>query len=51
VIAVEHQPSDGKWTESEINTLKRMIPGATLPGIRSLVEYLGVPAVEQALVQ
>lgn len=49
--SINAMKADGKWTEGEINTLKRMIPGATLPGIRSLVEYLGVPAVEQALVK
>ncbi len=41
---------DGKpWTEADINSIKRLVPGATLPGIRSLVEYLGVPAAKQAL--
>lgn len=42
---------DGRmeWTEGEINTIKRLLPGATLPGIRSLVEYAGVPAVKSAL--
>jgi hypothetical protein len=37
------------FTEGDINSIKRLLPGATLPGIRSLVEYLGVPAVEQAV--
>lgn len=41
--------SGNGWTASEINTIKKMIPGSTLPGIRSLVEYLGVPAVESGL--
>lgn len=36
-------------TEGDIGAVKRMIPGATLPGIRSLVEYLGVPAVRGGL--
>lgn len=40
--------ADG-WTEGDINSIRRLIPGATLPGIRSLVEYLGVPAVQEAL--
>lgn len=40
---------DGKWTESEINTIKRLLPGASLPGVRSLVEYLGMPAVASAV--
>lgn len=37
------------FSESDINSIKRLLPGATLPGIRSLVEYLGMPAVEQAI--
>lgn len=37
------------FTEGDINSIKRLLPGATLPGIRSLVEYLGMPAVEQAV--
>lgn len=43
--------ADGQmtWTEGEINTIKRLLPGATLPGIRSLVEYVGVPNVKAAL--
>jgi hypothetical protein len=36
-------------TEGDIGAIKRMIPGATLPGIRSLVEYLGEPAVRGGL--
>lgn len=36
-------------TEGDISAIKRMIPGATLPGIRSLVEYLGVPAARAAV--
>lgn len=37
------------FSEGDINSIRRLIPGATLPGIRSLVEYMGLPAVEQAL--
>lgn len=40
--------ADG-WTEGDVNSVKRLVPGATLPGIRSLVEYLGVPAVKGGL--
>ncbi len=36
-------------SQADINSIKRLLPGATLPGIRSLVEYLGQPAVEQAM--
>lgn len=36
------------WSEGEINTIKRLVPFATLPGIRSLVEYLAMPAVKEA---
>lgn len=35
------KPDGSGWTESEINTVKRLMPGLTLPGIRSLVEYAG----------
>lgn len=41
VAAGNAMKPDGKWTQSEINSLKRLVPGTTLPGIRSLVEYLG----------
>jgi hypothetical protein len=37
------------WTEGEINSIRRLVPGASLPGIRSFVEYVGVPAAAQAL--
>lgn len=30
-----------EWTEGEVNNLKRLLPGATLPGIRSLLESVG----------
>lgn len=49
VAAGNAMKPDGKWTESEINTIKRLLPGASLPGVRSLVEYLGVPAVASAV--
>ncbi|MBN9306836.1 MAG: hypothetical protein BGO82_05965 [Devosia sp. 67-54] len=35
-------------SKGDITAFKRLIPGATLPGIRSLVEYLGAPAAEAA---
>ena len=37
------------FTEGDINSIKRLLTSATLPGIRSLVEYLGVPEVERAV--
>lgn len=37
------------WTEGDLNSIKKLVPGATLPGIRSLVEYLGMPAVRGGL--
>lgn len=37
------------WTEGDLNSVKKLVPGATLPGIRSLVEYLGVPAARGGL--
>lgn len=37
------------WTESEIRNAYRLAPGATLPGIRSFAEFLGVPAVQAAV--
>ena len=37
------------FTEGDINSIRRLVPGATLPGIRSLVEYTGMPAIEQAM--
>lgn len=37
------------FTQGDINSIKRLVPGATLPGIRSLVEYAGMPAIEQAM--
>lgn len=37
------------FTAGDISSIRRLVPGATLPGIRSLVEYLGMPAVEQAM--
>lgn len=40
--------ADG-WNEGDINSIKKLIPGATLPGIRSLVEYLGVPPIVEAM--
>lgn len=41
---------DGKpWSEGDLNSIKKLIPGATLPGIRSLVEYFGMPAVRGGL--
>lgn len=40
--------SDG-WTEGDIGSIKRLLPGATLPGIRSLVEYAGMPAIRGGL--
>jgi hypothetical protein len=40
---------EGGWSEGEIRNLYRLAPGATLPGIRSLVEYVGVPAAVDAL--
>jgi len=40
--------SGNGWTEGEINTIKRLVPFATLPGIRSLVEYLAMPAIKEA---
>lgn len=36
-------------SEGDINSIKRLLPGATLPVIRSFVEYFGQPAVEQAV--
>jgi hypothetical protein len=49
VAAGNAMKPDGQWSEGEINSIKRMLPGATLPGIRSLVEYVGMPAAVEAL--
>jgi len=41
---------EGKdFTEGDIRAIRRLLPGATLPGIRSLVEYIGIPATERAM--
>lgn len=40
--------SGDDFAQADIGSIKRLLPGTTLPGIRSLVEDLGVPAVEQA---
>lgn len=37
------------WSEGEIRNAYRLAPGATLPGIRSFSEFIGVPAVQAAV--
>lgn len=32
-------------SEGDVNSIRRLLPYATLPGIRSLIEWVGVPAV------
>lgn len=38
-------------TEGDINAARRLLPGSTLPIIRSLLEYLALPALKENLVQ
>lgn len=37
------------FTNGDLSSIRRLIPGATLPGIRSMVEYLGMPAIREAV--
>lgn len=32
-------------TEADVNSIRRLLPYSTLPGIRSLIEYAGMPSV------
>lgn len=38
-------------TKGDINAGRRLLPGSTLPIIRSLLEHIAIPAAEEALVQ
>lgn len=45
VAAIKDTTTGEGLTEGEINAIRRLAPFASLPGIRSFVEYVGVPAV------
>lgn len=47
--AVKDQATGEGLTEGDVNAIRRLAPFATLPGVRSLVEYMGVPAVVDAI--
>ena len=51
LAAVTDTASGDGLTEGDINAIRRLAPFASLPGIRSLVEYVGVPAAVDAMSQ
>lgn len=48
LVKVTQGALDGDMKESDVNAIRRLAPFATLPGIRSLVEYMAMPAARQA---
>jgi hypothetical protein len=49
LINVARGMTDGDLKDSDINSFARLAPGATLPGIRSVVEYKAKPWAKEAV--
>ncbi|SDH08577.1 hypothetical protein [Pelagibacterium luteolum] len=49
VAAIKDTTSGDGLTEGDINAIRRLAPFASLPGIRSFVEYVGIPAVVEGV--
>lgn len=49
VSAIRDAGTGEGLTEGDINAFRRLAPGASLPGIRSFIEYIGIPAAVEAL--
>lgn len=49
LVKVASAARKGDLTESDVNAIRRLAPFATLPGIRSLSEYMIMPAARQAV--
>lgn len=49
LVKVTQGALDGDLKESDVNAIRRLAPFATLPGIRSLVEYMVMPGAREAV--
>jgi len=50
LVKITQAATNGQIKESDVNAMRRLAPFATLPGIRSIVEYLALPAAKRELV-
>lgn len=51
IVKVTQGVTRGDMKESDVNAIRRLAPFATLPGIRSIVEYMIMPEAREAVAQ
>jgi hypothetical protein len=49
MVKVTQAITNGDLKESDVNAIRRLAPFSTLPGIRSIVEYMVMPEAKKAV--